>query len=86
MKKLVVTLALLPVLSFAKETTETLKISGWMCGGCPAKTAAALKKVPGVKDVKTDSKAETAKVTYDDAKATHADLTKAIASAGFEAK
>ena len=32
----------LSVAAFAKETTTTMKVSGWMCAGCPAKTESAL--------------------------------------------
>jgi copper chaperone CopZ len=69
--------------AFAKETTTTMKVSGWMCAGCPGKTESALKDVPGVKTVKVDKEKSTATVTYDDAKAKPADLEKAVASAGF---
>jgi len=75
--------ALLSVVAFAKETTTTMKVSGWMCAGCPAKTETALKEVPGVKTVKVDKEKSTATVTFDDAKAKPADLEKAVASSGF---
>jgi copper chaperone CopZ len=84
MKRIAVALICLgSVAAFAKDTTTTLKVSGWMCAGCPAKTETALKDVPGVKSVKTDKEKNTATVTFDDAKAKQADLEKAVASAGF---
>ena len=85
--KLKSTVALLVVLAplsvFAKDATTTLKVSGWMCDGCPAKTKTALKDVPGVKTVSVDKAKNTASVTYDDAKTKPADLEKAVAAAGF---
>jgi periplasmic mercuric ion binding protein len=79
----VVAVALFSLVAFAKDTTTTMKVSGWMCAACPAKTETALKGVPGVKTVKVDKEKNTATVTYDDAKAKSADLEKAVASAGF---
>jgi mercuric ion binding protein len=87
MKKMIVGIAvavmLSPVAALAKETSTTMKVSGWMCGGCPAKTEMALKKVDGVKSVAADKDKSTVDVTYDDAKVKQADLEKAIASSGF---
>jgi mercuric transport protein len=84
MKKLALALiCLASAVAFAKDTTTTMKVSGWMCAGCPAKTETALKDVPGVKTVKVDREKNTATVTFDDAKAKQADLEKAVASSGF---
>ena len=83
MKSLIVAACLVSITAFAKETTTTLKVSGWMCAGCPAKTETALKSVPGVKEVKVDREKNTATVTFDDAKSKQVDLEKAVASAGF---
>ena len=68
--------------AFAGEKTETIKVSGWHCGGCAARTEAALKDVKGVERVSSDKKKEVV-VTYDDTKVKHADLEKAIADSGF---
>lgn len=75
--------SVLALSAFAKETTATMKVSGWMCDGCPTKTENALKDVPGVKSVKVDKAKSTAIVTYDDSKAKPVDLEKAVASSGF---
>lgn len=87
MKKLIAGIAvavmLTPMAALAKETTTTMKVSGWSCAGCSAKTEAALKEVSGVKTVKADKAKGTVDVTFDDAKAKPADLEKAVASAGF---
>src|SRR5438105_10364176 len=55
MKKLIA--ASILALSFgalAAEKTETIKVSGWHCGGCAARTESALKEVKGVQTVAAD--------------------------------
>ena len=74
-------LAALPAL--AESKTETLKITGWHCGGCAARTESALQDVKGVTAVKSDKAKKEVTVTYDDATARRADLEKAITDAGF---
>ena len=69
--------------AFAGEKTETIKVSGWHCGGCAAKTETALKEVKGVQSVSSDKEKKEVVVKYDDAKVKHADLEKAIADSGF---
>ena len=69
--------------ALAAEKTETLKVSGWHCAGCSAKTEAALKDVKGVTVATADKNKKQVTVTYDDSKAKHADLEKAIADSGF---
>jgi copper chaperone CopZ len=55
-----------------------------MCGACPAKTEQALKKVDGVKSVKTDQSKGIAEVTYDDSKVKVAQLETAVTASGFK--
>jgi len=89
MKKLLAGSLLASLLSFgafAAEKTETIKVSGWHCGGCAARTEAALKHVKGVTAVASDKNKKEVKVTYDDAKVRRADLEKAIADSGFSAE
>jgi copper chaperone CopZ len=69
--------------ALAAEKTETIKVSGWHCGGCAARTESALKDVKGVSTVAADKTKKVVTVTYDDAKAKRADLEKAIADSGF---
>jgi Cu+-exporting ATPase len=69
--------------AFAGEKTETIKVSGWHCGGCAARTESALKDVKGVTNVAADKAKKQVVVTYDDAKVKHADLEKAITDSGF---
>jgi len=89
MKKLVAGSLLASALSFgalAAEKTETIKVSGWHCGGCASRTEAALKDVKGVTSVASDKNKKEVKVTYDDAKVKRTDLEKAIADSGFSAE
>ena len=89
MKKLLAGSLLASLLSFgavAAEKTETIKVSGWHCGGCAARTEAALKDVKGVTSVASDKNKKEVKVTYDDAKVKRTDLEKAIADSGFSAE
>src|SRR3954470_7495628 len=89
MKKLIAGSLLASSLSlgaFAAEKTDTIKVSGWHCGGCAARTESALKDVKGVSAVAADKTKKEVKVTYDDAKVKRADLEKAIADSGFSAE
>lgn len=86
MKKLLSGFALAAVLStaaLAGQTTETVKVSGWHCAGCSAKTETALKGIKGVQSATADKATKTVKVTYDDAQVKRADIDKAIADSGF---
>lgn len=69
--------------SFAGTKTETLKVSGWKCEKCPAKTEASLKQVNGVEAASADREKNQVVVKYDDTKVKHADLEKAVADSGF---
>ncbi len=86
MKKLIAGSLLAASLSlgaFAGEKTETIKVSGWHCGGCAARTESALKDVKGVETVTADKAKKEVVVKYDDTKAKRADLEKAITDSGF---
>lgn len=69
--------------AFAGEKTETIKVSGWHCGGCAARTESALKDVKGVETVTSDKNKKEVVVKYDDSKVKRADLEKAISDSGF---
>ncbi len=89
MKKLIAGSLLVSALSFgafAADKTETIKVSGWHCGGCAARTESALKEVKGVTAVASDKTKHEVKVTYDDSKVKRTDLEKAIADSGFSAE
>lgn len=88
MKKVIAGSLLAAALSLgalAAEKTETIKVSGWHCGGCAARTEAALKDVKGVSTVAADKTKKEVTVTYDDSRVKRADLEKAIAGSGFSA-
>ena len=70
--------------ALAAQKTETLKVSGWHCGGCASKTESALKDVKGVTTAAADKNKKEVTVTYDDTKVKRADLEKAIADSGFD--
>jgi len=87
MTKLIAAFALAAGLStaaFAAQKTETLKVSGWHCAGCSARTESALKNLKGVTTASADKKTNAVTVTYDDSKVKRADLEKAVADSGFE--
>jgi copper chaperone CopZ len=69
--------------ALANVKTDTIKVSGWKCEKCPAKTEAKLKQVNGVESASADREKGQVVVKYDDAKAKPADLEKAVADSGF---
>ncbi len=84
MKLLTILCALgLSTAALAAEKTDTIKVSGWHCDNCPAKTAATVKSLNGVQSAKTNRKKGTLVVKYDDSKTSKADLEKAVADSGF---
>jgi copper chaperone CopZ len=87
MTKLIAAVALsagLSTAALAAPKTETLKVSGWHCEACAARTESALKGVKGVTTASGDKKTDAVTVTYDDSKVKRADLEKAVAKSGFE--
>jgi len=71
--------------TLAGVKTETIKVNGWKCEKCPAKTEAKLKTVQGVESASADREKNQVVVKYDDSKTKLADLDKAIADSGFTA-
>ncbi|MGZ6125811.1 MAG: heavy-metal-associated domain-containing protein [Myxococcales bacterium] len=69
--------------TLANTKTETIKVSGWKCEKCPAKTEAKLKQVSGVESASADREKNQVVVKYDDSKVKAADLEKAVADSGF---
>lgn len=65
--------------------TATLDVRGMTCPTCPLTVKVALKKQPGVSDVKVDSRHATARVVFDPEKVTVARLAKAVTEAGYPA-
>lgn len=68
----------------AAERSVTLSVPGMNCPSCPFFVSKVLKKVTGVKTVKTSLKNRTAVVVFDDAKTDAAALTKATGSVGYK--
>jgi len=69
--------------ALANVKTDTIKVSGWKCEKCPAKTEAKLKQVDCVESASADREKGQVVVKYDDAKAKPVDLEKAVADSGF---
>jgi len=69
--------------ALATVKTETIKVSGWKCEKCPAKTEAKLKQLNGVESASADREKGQVVVKYDDSKIKAADLDKAVADSGF---
>ena len=86
MKKLIAAaaLAFLPATAFAGEATTTLKVNGWHCTGCAEETAAAIKKVKGVKSATPDFDKNQVVVAYDDSKVKAGDLEAAVKKTGYD--
>ncbi len=67
----------------AAERTITLAVQNMSCAACPAVVKKSLERIPGVSKVIVFSRAMTAVVVYDDAKANVAALVKATTDAGY---
>jgi copper chaperone len=66
------------------ETVE-LKVEGMDCDGCVKSVTRMLSSVPGVQQVDVSLAGASAKVTYDPAKASVAQMKKAVQRAGYKA-
>ena len=69
--------------SWAARRQVTLTVPTMDCATCPVTIKVALLKVPGVSQAVVSYKHRTAKVTFDDAKADVAALTRATDEAGY---
>lgn len=80
----VIFLALSPGI-FAADAinTVTLGVQGMTCAACPITVKTALKRVPGVSDVKVDHKTGIAEVSYDPTKTSPDELAKAVTTVGY---
>ena len=61
--------------------TETIRIEGMTCGGCVVSVKNALQSLP---IVRADVEIGTVTVEYDESKATHEEIERAITDAGFD--
>jgi len=78
-----VALSLLVSPAWAATRTVTLAVPGMNCSACPITIKKALTKVDGVIEVDVSLDERQAVVTFDDAKATVAALTRATKDAGY---
>ena len=78
-----IVLALATVPAWAAPRQVTLTVPTMDCATCPVTIKVALLKVPGVSQAVVSYKHRTAKVTFDDAKADVAALTRATDEAGY---
>lgn len=69
--------------AYAETRTAILSVSNMTCAACPITVKKALSRVEGVSTVKVDFDKKQAIVTFDDAKAGVAALTKATTDAGY---
>jgi mercuric ion binding protein len=80
----VIFLALSPVIVAADAIKSvTLEVQGMNCAACPITVRNALKKVPGVSDVKVDYRSGIAEVNYDPNKTSADELAKAVTTVGY---
>ncbi len=85
-KKLLAVLALSPLAAapaWAVTKTVTLSVPGMTCAACPFTVKAALAKVAGVGKIEVSFDTREAIVSFDDAKTSIPELTKATANAGY---
>lgn len=66
--------------------TTVLKVAGMSCSGCVRSVTNVLEALPGVGQAEVSLERGEAKVVYDPAKATIAQLRSAIEDAGYEAR
>ena len=69
--------------AWATPQTVTLSVPGMTCATCPITVKAALMKVNGVVQVKSDLAKRQATVTFDDSKTDVASLSSATTNAGY---
>lgn len=68
-----------------EQTTKVIKISGMSCDHCRKAVEQALSALPGVISAEVNLTAGTAKVLYDAAAVSFADMQRAVAEAGYTA-
>lgn len=62
----------------------TIDVKGMTCGGCVNSVTKALQAVPGVKAADVSLEKQQAVVTFEDGKASVADLKRAVEDAGYD--
>lgn len=67
----------------AEEIRKTLRIGGMTCAACAVKIETSVRRLPGVIDCVSNYGNNTATVTYDSSRVSHAQIVKAIEKAGY---
>ena len=76
-------LALIALPAQAELRSVQLSVQGMNCAMCPVTVRLALKRIPGVSDVKVTYEPPVAVVTYDDSKTSPGELMRATAKVGY---
>lgn len=63
--------------------TETMTVTGMLCGGCPIKLSRALKEVAGVEDVQISLASGEVTVRYDEGRISPPQLKEIVIRTGF---
>jgi len=79
------TLAAVHALAADRPQSVILDIKGMDCASCPLTVKMALKKAPGVAEVKVDYQTRTAEVRYDADKTTPGRLAQTVSDIGYPA-
>lgn len=77
-------LALAPADSNAAVITDTISVTSMQCGMCESRIEKALKKADFVSDVEADVEHSIVVVSYDNSKASHAEIVKMISMTGYD--
>lgn len=86
MRRLLLVFCVAAAPAWANPRTVTLSVPSMDCAVCPITVKKALMQVPGVGRAEVDFPKRTATVTFDDAKASVDDLTRATKDAGYPSK
>lgn len=90
MKSLILSICALLMVAFTPSTssaavvTDTISVTSMQCGMCESRIEKSLKKADYVKEVEADVEFSTVVVTYDNSKASHADVVKLISMTGYD--
>ena len=72
--------------ALAADQTAKFNVTGMYCDACQTKIQQALNKTDGVKNAKVDLNADSAVVTFDDAKVKPEQIIKIIEKEGYKAQ
>jgi copper ion binding protein len=69
----------------AGEKSACYKVEGMTCAACSVTIKTAVKKLDGISSIVVDPKKDSAKVIFEDQKATSVKIAQAITDAGYKA-